>query len=307
MRSVRSRGRAGLCSFKDLQPLLQFVEGWLTAAEAEVLYSLAQECPRDTVIVEIGSFKGKSTICLAKGAEAGSKAHIFAVDPHLEGTQGAFLKNLEAAQVSARVTPVCKPSRDANQGWTQPIGLLFIDGNHEYTSVEEDFLLWSPYVVDGGVIACHDTTSSVANQLMGYPGPRRVADRYLFAAREMDSIDFVDTMTFATKGRALGWRRDVHRWSVWFKKLFPDTLLYLHHYVISRLPAGVLDALRRVLYKKHRDGSPQSRKTVGRATHSEAHGSPTDLGGPTTGIGGRRNSSAVLYFAEGLDVLNSLL
>jgi predicted O-methyltransferase YrrM len=237
-----------------LQLLLRSVEGWLTAREAEFLYLQARACPREAAIVEIGSFKGRSTICLAKGAEAGDGARVFAVDPHDGGTYPVFLRNLEAANVLARVSPIVKTSVEFNPGWAEPIGLLFIDGDHKYASVEQDFLLWSPYVIDGGVIAFHDTTSSPRDQLMGYLGPKRVVDRYLFASAGMKSIGFVGTTTFVTKGKACGWRRDLAFAWVRFRKLFPDSLLYLHHHVISRLPAGALGGLRRALYGKKQRG-----------------------------------------------------
>ena len=195
-----------------------------------------------------------TTICLARGAEAGDGARVFAVDPHREGTYPDFLRNLEAANVSARVSPIVKTSIEATPGWAEPIGLLFIDGDHTYASVEQDFLLWSPHVIEGGVIAFHDTTSSPRDQLMGYLGPKRVVDRYLFASAGMRSIGFVGTTTFVTKGKARGWRRDLAFAWVRFRKLFPDSLLYLHHHVISQLPAGALGALRRALYRKKQRG-----------------------------------------------------
>jgi len=59
--------------------------------------------------VEIGSWKGKSTIWLAKGAKAGSQNEVFAIDPHQgskahtdegeESTYPTFLTNLEKAHV----------------------------------------------------------------------------------------------------------------------------------------------------------------------------------------------------------------
>jgi len=43
------------------------VEGWLWDKEGEELYKLAQRNKDLGVVVELGSYHGKSTICLAQG------------------------------------------------------------------------------------------------------------------------------------------------------------------------------------------------------------------------------------------------
>ena len=65
-----------------LGDLLASVEGWLTDAEGELLFRLASRCTGRGVIVEVGSWKGKSTIALGRGSRAGVSATIHAVDPH---------------------------------------------------------------------------------------------------------------------------------------------------------------------------------------------------------------------------------
>jgi predicted O-methyltransferase YrrM len=64
------------------------VPGWLTDAEGELLFNLAKSCSGKGVIVEIGSWKGKSTIWMARGSQAGHGVKIYAIDPH-EGDSGA--------------------------------------------------------------------------------------------------------------------------------------------------------------------------------------------------------------------------
>ena len=69
------------------------IEGWLTTAEATVLYESAQHAGTlrpIAPIVEIGSYCGRSTVVLATAArEAGTV--VLAVDPH-EGDCGTGLK-----------------------------------------------------------------------------------------------------------------------------------------------------------------------------------------------------------------------
>ena len=231
-----------------LEAVVASVPGWLTRREAKFLYSQARRCPRSAAIVEIGSYKGRSTICLAKGAEAGLGACVFAIDHHVGEAYGDFIENLKRIDLLDRVTPIRKSSREACREWSKPIGLLFIDGDHDHAMVEQDFLLWSPHVIEGGVIAVHDSTSSPSHQLMGYLGPKRVVDKYILGSSLMSKVGRVDTTTFASKGEVRGWVSRLARLGVRIRKLFPDALLYLYHYLIVKLPMRVLASLRAVLY-----------------------------------------------------------
>jgi hypothetical protein len=57
----------------EIKKLVFKINGWLTDKEGELLYNLAKNCTGKGVIVEIGSWKGKSTIWLGKGSKAGKK------------------------------------------------------------------------------------------------------------------------------------------------------------------------------------------------------------------------------------------
>ena len=59
------------------QKMLDDIEGWISDEEAALLYQLATRCTGCGVIVEIGSWKGKSTMCLGKGTMQGATC------PHL--------------------------------------------------------------------------------------------------------------------------------------------------------------------------------------------------------------------------------
>ena len=133
------------------------VPGWLTAHEGQFLQKAAfAQKYRDGAIVEIGSFRGKSTIWLALAGD-----RIWAIDPHKGRVSGGraaptlptFLKNISRAGVRKLVIPVVKTSRDAARRWTKPIKLLFIDGLHDEAHAKEDYRLWSPHVVERGMVA----------------------------------------------------------------------------------------------------------------------------------------------------------
>ena len=141
-----------------VKPLIAEVPGWLTDEEGEALYDLARACSGKGVIVEIGSWKGKSTICLGRGSLAGASVPIYAIDPHADYRFGDFKANVDRAGIMDLVRPVTSLSQHAADEFHEPIELLFVDGSHEYDLVLEDFEKWVPKVVEGGWVAFHDTT-----------------------------------------------------------------------------------------------------------------------------------------------------
>lgn len=182
-----------------VRELTDTVDGWLFPHEGPLLYELARGCTGRGVIVEIGSWKGKSTIWLARGAAAGAAVHVYAIDPHNGGvdqhesiwTLPEFEQNIERAGVGDGVTPIVATSREAAAEFSQPIELLFIDGAHELESVRHDLDAWTPKVVEGGVIALHDTGRNQP--------PLIAAGETLYAARGFRDVRFIDTISYARK------------------------------------------------------------------------------------------------------------
>jgi predicted O-methyltransferase YrrM len=165
-----------------VKPLIADVPGWLTDDEGEALYELARACTGKGVIVEIGSFKGKSTVCLGLGSQAGASVPIYAVDPHQERFP-EFKTNVQRAGIDELIRPVPSLSQAAAEEFHEPIELLFVDGSHEYDLVLEDFEKWVPKVVDGGWVAFHDTTWTA--------GPRKVVGHAVYRSRRFKDLKFV--------------------------------------------------------------------------------------------------------------------
>jgi len=167
----------------DVKPLIADIPGWLTDEEGEALFELARQCHGDGVIVEIGSWKGKSTVCLGLGSQAGSATPIYAIDPHADYRFGDFKTNMEQAGIAELVRPIASLSQPAADTFDEPIELLFVDGSHEYDLVLEDFEKWVPKVIDGGWVAFHDTTWTA--------GPRKVVGHAIYRSRRFKDARFV--------------------------------------------------------------------------------------------------------------------
>jgi predicted O-methyltransferase YrrM len=177
----------------ELRSALEGVGGWLSDEEATALYELARRARGRGCIVEIGSYMGRSTICLALGSRAGAGAPVYAIDPHRGPSLEDFLRNIERAGVADAVTPIRAASHEAHRSFAGgPVEVLFIDGNHTYPMVKRDVLEWVPRLVEGGFLAMHDTTN--------YPGSRAVAGEYVYRSRRFRDVRFVyPTMTVATR------------------------------------------------------------------------------------------------------------
>lgn len=159
----------------DLDRALDGVEGWFSPDQVARVSERAAAVPAGGRVVEIGSFRGRSTIAIARSAPEG--VEIYAIDPHAGNDRGpqeiegfedeaavdskVFLTNLERAGVRDRVTYVRKFSHDALDDVPEPIDLLHIDGAHRYGPASEDIERWGARLVDGGALLVHDSFSSV--------------------------------------------------------------------------------------------------------------------------------------------------
>jgi hypothetical protein len=153
--------------------LPQDVEGWLTEAQATRLDRCARAVPSGGRIVEIGSFRGRSTIVLARAASG--DVEVVAIDPHLGSDRGPqeiaaqpelgeqdteiFRANLQRHGVLDRVEHVRMLSSEAPL--PEAIDLLYVDGAHRFGPARDDLVRWGARVRDGGTMLVHDSFSSI--------------------------------------------------------------------------------------------------------------------------------------------------
>jgi predicted O-methyltransferase YrrM len=162
-------------SFDETLALAQGVAGWMTDDQARRLWDRATELGSGAVVVEIGSFRGKSTVVLATAL--GPDADLVAIDPHGGTDRGpqewtgreveaaedfdVFHENLQRADVVDRVRHVRKFSDDALGDVTGPVDLLYIDGAHRWGPAARDIRHWGGRLPIGAVLLIHDSFSSI--------------------------------------------------------------------------------------------------------------------------------------------------
>ena len=151
------------------------LEGWLTPEQGWQLFDAARNLGPGATVVEIGSFRGRSTTVLALSAP--DDVEVVAIDPHGGGDRGpgeiapdaalgdadheAFTDNLASAGVSHRVRHVRKLSADALGDVAGDVSLLFVDGAHRFGPARDDIVQWGDRVRDEGTMLVHDAFSSV--------------------------------------------------------------------------------------------------------------------------------------------------
>jgi predicted O-methyltransferase YrrM len=185
------------------------IDGWLTPTEAVRLYDLAQATPESRpVVVEIGSWQGKSSVVLTHGLAQKHDAHLYCIDPfnadgdqfsrdeyqRREATLSGSLKdrfeaNMRRHGISDCVHPLAGYSQDFATDFVERIDLLFIDGNHAYDAVKRDFNDWSPLVKPGGVVAFHDVAAA-GEQI----GPWQVVNESLRRNAEWEFVGHWDSL-----------------------------------------------------------------------------------------------------------------
>jgi len=190
------------------------IDGWLSINEAIELYNMAESLPMNSpVVVEIGSWLGKSTLVLAKGLKNKHSPKLYCIDPfNADGDDPSaviyakrmdsieislaekFIHNMKKNHVFGIVETLQGYSYDFVNGFSKTIDLLFIDGNHEYEAVLRDFLDWSSLVKPQGIIAFHDVTKK-----KGCEGPWLVTERYIRGNPQWKDLKLVGTFFTAKK------------------------------------------------------------------------------------------------------------
>lgn len=182
------------------------VEGYLSPNEMRFLALLAAYPTASGEILEIGSFKGKSTVILAKAAALTDNSRVNAVDPmtapsetdpDLRGEASSFpdfQRNLEAKGVAAQVNFHRTFSYELAKTWDKPLRLLWIDGDHTYKGTKLDFDGFAPFLEDGAIVAIHDV-------LHEFDGGVRVYMEDILLSPHFGACGFVGSIGWAQYSR----------------------------------------------------------------------------------------------------------
>lgn len=132
-------------------------------SEEELNY-LAETASKSHCIVEIGSWKGRSTLALA----CNTPGTVYAVDTW-KGTEqqgdeleqhepGWLLEEFMRNTAEVNNIVICEgPSVVMAKRYAGiTIDMIFIDGYHTYEGVRDDIVSWTPMLRPGGILCGHD-------------------------------------------------------------------------------------------------------------------------------------------------------
>jgi predicted O-methyltransferase YrrM len=171
---------------------------------------LARHAAGRRCLVEIGVWHGVTTCRLREAMAADGT--LFAVDPYPPGRLGvSFPQSIAHRQVkrvaNGRVTWVRARGGEAARQFPslsrERPEFLFIDGDHSYEGIREDWEGWSPLVAPGGVVALHDSSSSPARPIEGAGSVIFTRDVIRRDPR-FELVEVVDTLTVLRRVAANG-------------------------------------------------------------------------------------------------------
>ena len=192
-----------MSGYESIADTVAGIDGWMSPDQGRRLWDAASRCPVGGRIVEIGSFRGKSTVVLASAAADG--VEVVAIDPHAGNDRGpqelegferdaetdheVFLANLSAVGLADRVRHVREFSDRAHDAVADPIDVLYVDGAHRFGPARSDLRDWGARVGDGGTLLVHDAFSSVGVTL-AILREMTVSGRFRYTGRSRSLAEF---------------------------------------------------------------------------------------------------------------------
>lgn len=110
----------------------------------------------NSVVVEIGCYRGATTQVIAKN----TSRKVIAIDPYIGyGGEKEDLKIfVEKTTEQTNIIHRSCSSGEAIKNWEYGnVSFIFIDVVHDYLNTSFDIQTWLPKLVDGGILALHDT------------------------------------------------------------------------------------------------------------------------------------------------------
>lgn len=170
------------------------IQGWF--GYRNLFTKAVRYFPKESHFVEMGCWRGKSSIYLAVEIErSNKKIRLDCVDTwegsieHKENLEfesllkndGLYREFIENIKPVSHVINVVRSSSviAAEKYASNSLDFIFIDGSHDYKSVTEDLHAWYPKIKPDGVIAGHD---------YNYPSVKKAVNTFFYNKLNNKSI-----------------------------------------------------------------------------------------------------------------------
>lgn len=125
---------------------VNLISGWFYPGQMLELYPHLRELKKEHLILEVGTYFGRSALFFALSAP---DTQVITIDVIPTVDQRVMAED--------NVVQLLGDSVEVGLNWDGPSpDFIFIDGNHEYEAVKRDIAAWYPRLTPGGVIAFHD-------------------------------------------------------------------------------------------------------------------------------------------------------
>ena len=152
--------------FEKYYKEVENIDGWFTKDDAKIFYEIICNLKGNGVMVEIGSWCGKSLIFSSLiSTDRMNNCKKYSIDPFLtskdipNGMYKKFLDNLKKFKLQDKIIHIKEKSNNVGLNFKDNIEFLFIDGFHAYEYVKRDFDLFLDKVIPEGYILLHDVSS----------------------------------------------------------------------------------------------------------------------------------------------------
>tara|TARA_R110000803_G_scaffold22351_4_gene55758 strand:+ start:1464 stop:1991 length:528 start_codon:yes stop_codon:yes gene_type:complete len=139
-----------------IKPEILAINGLVREAELEYLWELAKQAPKEGVVVELGTFNGRSAavLCDAVGPERVVTIDSWIMQHHGKNNTDIVEENL------SKINPILPDIRtsyttvlpeDINE-----VAFLFIDSDHSSFVLQREYRAWNKALIEGAIVAIHD-------------------------------------------------------------------------------------------------------------------------------------------------------
>jgi MMP 1-O-methyltransferase len=192
-----------------------YIPGWMLDQEIVVTAQVCYDLPDNAVILEIGSFVGKSTVLLAGARKLRGNGKVHCIDP-FDASGDAFSvpfyqrvarrrrisikewfdENMQRAGVSEWIETHQGTALDVAPQWQTSVDMLFLDGDHSPAGARAIYDHYAPFLKPGGIIALKNTADREYDP--GHDGNRRIVVETI-REPEYEDVYCVESITFARK------------------------------------------------------------------------------------------------------------
>jgi predicted O-methyltransferase YrrM len=155
---------------------------------------LLPHAERAAVVVEVGTFEGRTAAALAER----SSGKVFSIDPFPRGRLGVCYGERIARRHARRrqlrnVHFISGLGHEIAADFREPVDLLFVDADHRYEAVRRDWQAWRAHLRPGSIAAFHDCR--VAPNSPGHLGSMDYYERDLSRDPALEEVGRADSLS----------------------------------------------------------------------------------------------------------------